>query len=178
VAGYWVAAVAVASAVALIAAVFALIISVGTAIRLQRSQGTGQPAALGGLSAGTPVSNILLPVLDPAAGDGWLQGPSLVIFASAGCQPCRDLFASLDEDRLRGFKGRLLLVDRSQKPDTLETARIPGAGYRIDADGQLAGAFHARGTPHTFLIRNGRIADQALGADITKLLAKASLSAN
>lgn len=43
-----------------------------------------------------------------------------------------------------------------------------------DEDGAVRVAFETHATPHTFLVRDGRVAEQQLGADIERVLAMIS----
>lgn len=100
----------------------------------------------------------------------WLEGPNLVVFGAANCEPCRELVAALIATDLRRFEGRVAFVERPDAATPLSSSAQIDAQFIIDRDGARATAFDTNVTPHTFVLQHRQIAAQEIGADIGEIL--------
>jgi thiol-disulfide isomerase/thioredoxin len=145
----------------------ALIVALGATVRVDRFVGAGVPPRMG-LHVGTEIGNDTLgPVLPDATRAAWLEGPSIILFASSSCEPCRELVRKVGERGRRAHQPRIVVVELAA------TDADSGIGNSIDfeaivvrdMDGRLQQAFQVAGTPHTFLIAGSRVKRQAVGLD-------------
>ncbi len=90
-------------------------------------------------------------------------------------RPCRDLLAGLNEAVVPEDWPIIVIEPETPNDGSLaELVRIPGASCVTDREGRVRDDFGAQATPHTFLVRDGRIADQQLGAGLSRVLAMLS----
>jgi hypothetical protein len=153
---------------------FALLISLGSAIRVHRlgrvdGDASARPA---GLAVGEPVP---VETLAEVTGNGYVSqlavGPSLVIFVTQNCQPCRELIQDLNRPRTVPPGIQILIVEpRVADAESLRDWAAFHAHWAVDDAGVLKEAFKARGTPHTFLVQDGHVVAQALGTNLRSLL--------
>ncbi|MHB8688537.1 MAG: TlpA family protein disulfide reductase [Candidatus Dormibacteraceae bacterium] len=102
-------------------------------------------------------------------------GPSLVIFVTQGCQPCKELLQAFNKPRTVPSGLQLLIIEPSVSgAESLRDQAAFEAHWAVDDMGALKEAFKARGTPHTFLVRDGHIVAQALGTNLRSLLRAAA----
>lgn len=159
------------SIVALGVAVLALLVALGTAVRIPR-QGPGIPAA-DGLPRGADVPIEALRTLSLESLDAWTAGPSLVIFSSGSCEPCRELVNGLNAALETAQRRRILFIEGGAAGDMDNSlrgrARFP-AVWRTDPNGTIRDAFMTRATPSTFLIHESKVVGHKLGPNIGSLL--------
>jgi len=160
------------------AAIFAVLISIGSAMRIHRIEGMYGEAA--GRQVGlTPGSPVPIEALAAVAGNGHLSndatGRSLLVFVTQGCQPCRHLIEGLNKPRAVPPGVQLLIVEPSvPSGESLRDLATFTAEWIVDDTGDLRQAFKTGGTPHSFLIRDGHVLAQALGTNIRPLLEAAA----
>lgn len=167
----------ITSVAAVILSALALALAAGATLRLARLE-----RAVQGSTRGLPNGSVApLKPLETLIGSGnsemWMEGPSLIIFASAACPPCRELMETI-EDLATPFSGRVLVADVGADTETLRRmVRSDAAKVRNDQDRILQHAFGSDTTPHSFLVLHGEVADQAIGSDIQRLVEHARTGA-
>lgn len=151
---------------ALLTSILAVCLALGVAIRLKELEQTAY-VPRSGLAKGSPAPR--QPLTDLLHGDDSWLARSFVLFASATCEPCRDLLAGLRE-QVAGPDMPMIVVETSSSDGSLSDL-LPGAALRVtDTNGGVRAAFRAHATPHSFLVRDGRIVQQQLGADIQAVI--------
>lgn len=143
--------------------------------RVERVYGDGPPQHKGL----TPGSAVPIEALATVAGNGDLSqfatGPSLLVFVTQGCDPCRQLIQNLNRTRAGPSEIRLLIIEPTVPTgESLRDLATFSAEWLVDDTGDLRQAFKTGGTPHTFLIRDGRVLAQALGTNIRPVLEAAA----
>jgi hypothetical protein len=152
---------------ALLVAIVALVLALGVAVRVREVEARAFPPRDGiPVGAEAPRESLTELVGNPA----WLDH-SLLIFGSVSCEPCRQLLTALNE-RILTAELPIIVVDSGPPTDgsLSDLVVFPGATCVADTDGAVRAAFRAYATPHTFLVRDGRVADQQLGADVARVL--------
>lgn len=153
---------------ALLVAAIALVMALGVAVRLKGLEDAALPPRMG-LPVGTlaprePLTSLL-------DGDStWLQD-ALVLFVSPDCWPCRELLTALHGRLTRTARQVILVEAPTESDETLANVLDAPAIRVVDEGGAVRSAFRSQATPHTFLVRDGRIADQFLGANVQRVLA-------
>ena len=161
------------SLICLVLSVFALLVAVGATLRVQRvEQRFAAPAV--GLPAGAAVpSDALVSFLQGQDVSNWLRGPSLVILASQKCPACRDLIENINRRavEIENITERILIIERgADAAGSLRGAAKFNALWAVDTQGRAGEAFQTGVSPHTFLIRDEKIALQKPGSAIESLL--------
>ncbi len=158
-----------ASIVALAAAVLSVLISLGTALRIRELERPREVEE--GLAPGAQIPATAMQALHAHRADAPIDDdPTLVVFVSAGCRPCQDLIEQLSSSPSRVQGHRLVFVQPSDADPSLRERAKFSADWLTDSSGVLWDAFRTRGTPSSFLIRDGRLIRRRLGADISDLL--------
>jgi hypothetical protein len=147
---------------ALVVSVIALLLALATTLRINSVERLGNRSILG-LAVGTAIpAGALAKYLPPDELDAFLAGPTLAIFGSAECPPCRDLYGRLN--RLPSPTGRVYLVETEGR----SSAFVPNWVRKVvDKDRSMQHAFAVGGTPTTFLVRQGHVVDKAMGANVS-----------
>ncbi|MER3418367.1 MAG: hypothetical protein C4343_04545 [Chloroflexota bacterium] len=153
---------------ALLVAAIALVLALGVAVRLKGLEDATLPPRMG-LPVGTlaprePLTSLL-------DGDSTWLHDALVLFVSPDCGPCRELLTALHGRLTRTARQVILVEPPPEGGETLANVLDVPAIRVVDEGGAVRGAFQAHATPHTFLVRDGRIADQLLGANVERVLA-------
>ncbi len=159
-----------AAFLALVAALTSLIVSAGTARRVNRLVGsrvglTPQVALPNGSSLPNSVAAIVAPIPN---GNAWL-----LLVAGGGCPACQNLARALNDSYSRIGQLPIVVIDSSResepKFDTFITIPI-----RVvpDEAGAFREALGVRGIPHSFVLNGDRIADQLIGDNFGQLLSK------
>ncbi|PZR63933.1 MAG: hypothetical protein DLM71_03565 [Chloroflexi bacterium] len=161
------------AAAALLLSMVAVLLAVGVTLRVSHMEGHGAPTPSAGLAVGSEIPRPFVASLPPGSDiEAWLEGPSLIVFAAANCQPCRELMASISDTDLHLFGNRVAIIERPGPDGSPLTDSVRcEADYVTDPDGGLAKAFETNVTPHSFAILGGRIAAQTIGAEVTQLAA-------
>ncbi len=155
---------------ALLLSIVALILALGVAVRVRNLEEDAHPPRAG-LPVGAPVPR--QPLTELLGGNASWLDRSLVLFASASCEPCRDLVAGLSQG-LTPTQMPVILVEPGSVDGSFAGLLQFPATRVSDEDGTVRMAFQAHATPHTFLVRDGRVAEQQLGADVERVLAMIS----
>jgi hypothetical protein len=126
-----------------------------------------------GLSSGSRVPNLEAERPDGStftASD--LRGaPSVVLFLSSNCRPCRALAAELSSNRIELHGARLFVVlnDRSDAQD-LDLSLDESVEVLYQVDGSVSHAFGSNATPHAFAIdAKGSVVSQGTPNSLTRL---------
>lgn len=162
-------------AAALLVSVVALVMALGVAVRLKTLEDTALPPR-----AGLPVGSSAprQPLTDLLDGDSRWLADALLLFASPDCGPCRDLLTALRGRLTRRARPVILIEPRLRGGESLaELLDIPVIRV-VDEAGAVRSAFMAHATPHTFVVRDGRVADQILGANVERVLAMVAVDAS
>jgi hypothetical protein len=165
-------AVAIVAAVVMSAA--ALLVAIGTAARVQ--QLTDRNLVPSGLQKGSPIPRAELEkMISGNALDALVSGPSLVVFVSARCKPCRELVALLSEGDLGLSNSTMLMVDTSgnESADLRELGKFPST-WIVDSDRGLREAFKTNGTPTTYVLSGGIVRQQVVGPNLEAIVAALS----
>jgi len=156
------------AAVSAVLSMVAILVSTGTAIRVSRLEGMGEPHE--GLTAGSPAPRDAIAGIVPAGQESqWISGPSLIAFVSPSCEPCGQLVMRLNVIRDRLPQNMLFIEPELDGDKSLRPLAEFEAHWVNDASTPLRRAFKSFGTPHLFVIRDGLIQDQHLGADADRL---------
>lgn len=158
------------SLTSLVASAFAVLVAVGSAMRVQSLQHGG--ATQTGLPQGTRVGrNTLAPFVGEAAVDTWLSGPTLVVVAKTTCPSCHDLVSHMNR-RSSDFAGfRVLMIERGRgEGESLEGKAEFAATWVKDASDRSKDIFRTNVSPHLFLIERGTVVRQQTGAQAVALL--------
>lgn len=159
--------IAAVALLALALSLAALVVALGATVRVDRIARAGVPPRMG-LTVGTEVdSEVLPPALSEGARAAWLEGPSIILFAASSCEPCQELLRNVRERGSGPYRSPLLIVElaTSDADDGIGVrADVDGIVVR-DTDGRLQQAFQVSGTPHTFLVKDGRVKRQRVGLD-------------
>lgn len=126
-----------------------------------------------GLVPGTAVPMEALRALPIASPQEWSDGPSLVVFASGGCAPCRELVEKLNVDVRRIRDWRMLFVESEHQGsgnESLKTVANFEAIWATDRSGKFREAFKTRATPSSYLLHEGRVVAHRLGSNVGDLL--------
>jgi hypothetical protein len=156
------------AAAALLIAVVALVLALGVAVRVRELESRSFPPREG-LPRGAEAPREPLTAL-LGGQSAWLDH-SVLIFGSTSCQPCRELVTELNE-RAATVEWPIIVVESGPAADgsLADLISFARATRVADSDGAVRTAFRAHATPHTFLVREGRVADQQLGADAPRVL--------
>lgn len=158
------------AAVALLAlavSLAALVVAVGATVRVDRFVRAGVPPRMG-LAVGTEVdSEMLGPALSEGTRTAWLEGPSVILFASSSCEPCRELLRNVRERGGGPYRPPLLIVELATRDEDGGLGMtVPSDAIVVrDSNGRLQQAFQVSGTPHTFLVEGRRVKRQTVGLD-------------
>ena len=159
-----------AAFLALAAAVTSLLISAGTARRVNRLANShfglaSQSLLPNGSTLPGPVAAALAPIPNP--------GPWLLLIASGGCTACRSLARELNDDHPGIGEIPIVVIDAGTefepRFDSLVTMPVR---IVLDEAGAFREALRVKGIPHTFVMNGDRIADQAIGDNMAQLLMK------
>jgi hypothetical protein len=143
--------------VALAASLFAVLVSVGTALRLSRLYSSFPEVTRSGLPAGAEVpAGALASHLDGEASD-WLEGPSLLVFVTPGCRGCTELLENWDRRGGKTWPERLLMVDVDAEDEALGQEHAFPARWVLDRNRALQQAFQVQVFPHGYLVESGRV---------------------
>jgi len=163
------------SIVALLFAAFALLVSVGVPLR-QRYYVTSRPH--GGLQPGSDVPyHALKKVYGPNEVALVRNGQAIVTFVSRKCEPCQDLLRNLNGGHPIPQDIPLLMIETAiVDGESLQQAARFTALWSRDSTGEVQRAFMTSATPHSFLIRDGKIASQVPGPDLSSMFEPLSSS--
>lgn len=156
---------------AIAVSVLALLVGVGATVRVDRFLRTAGPPRMG-LAVGSNVPREAL--RNVVSGEDlvtWLQGPSVLVFGSSACEPCRDLVATIGARRDQLPRNRIIMIDiGGPNDDGLGDELDLPATVAKDPGDRLQEAFRVSGTPHVFVIEGGQVKAQALGVEAAVLL--------
>jgi len=155
-------------AAALLISVVALIMALGVAVRLKALEDAALPPRAG-LPVGSSVAR--QPLTDLLDGDSRWMADALLLFASPDCEPCRDLLTAFRGRFTRPARRVILIEPPLPGRDSLADLLDVPVTRVVDEAGAVRSAFMAHATPHTFLVRDGLVADQILGANVERVLA-------
>jgi hypothetical protein len=157
-----------ASLLALVVAIFSLLLSLGTAARAGR-KGSGGPVFGTALATGDEAPMDSLAALDPDLETGRLTaGPVVVLFLSSGCRACPPLIDSINEvwterDDPPGDRPLVVAVHDGDG-DRLRGAARFDARWMGDTGGAARRAFKVDVLPSAYLLSDGRVVEAAVGA--------------
>lgn len=156
----------VAGLLGLAVAVVALAVAAGTAARLERLEARRLPERIG-LSPGSSISAAVFSgLLADDQADALVRGPSLVLFVSPQCAPCRALVEESPAELAPGWALVAIEPDGTTATDSLRNRGHLAALWLVDAGGRIKVAFDTNATPHAFFVRDGRVVDQVVGAGV------------
>lgn len=155
-------------AAALLVSVVALIMALGVAVRLRALEDVALPPRAG-LPVGSSVPR--QPLTDLLDGDSRWLADALLLFASPDCGPCRDLLTALRGQFTGSTRPVVLIEPPLAGSESLADLLDVPVTRVVDEAGAVRSAFMAHATPHTFLVRDGLVADQILGANVERVLA-------
>ena len=159
--------------VALVLSIVAALLAAGVTVRLSNLERRQAPAPREGLVVGSEIPATFAAAITPGRDiDAWMRGPTLLVFAAADCQPCRELLTAVRPRDLEAFGGRVAIIERpgADGPWLADSITLD-ATYIRDDDGVLAAGFETNVTPHSFAVRDGRVAAQTIGSDLAQLTA-------
>lgn len=163
------------SAAALLIAATGLIMALGVAVRLKALEEAALPPRMG-LPLGSSVPR--QPLTDLLGGDSKWLADALLLFASPDCGPCRDLLSALRGHFTKTARPVILIEPPSAGNESLADLLDVPVIRVVDEAGAARSAFMAHATPHTFRVRDGRVADQILGANVERVLAMVGADAS
>ncbi len=154
--------------IAVALSILSLLVSIGSATRVLRLERRLAPT---GLPSGSAVPReALSSLVDPHDLEAWLRGPSLVVFASPNCGPCRDLIRVLNE-RAPGSGLRILVAAPSEAElEVMKPIARFSAAWGADENHRARTDFQTDAMPHSFLIANSHVVQQFVGPNIQVLL--------
>jgi hypothetical protein len=162
------------AAVAVAISMFALLVSLGTAMRV--NQGSISRMGAQGLEAGDAVPAAELRSLISDGADRFMAGPTILAFVTSGCTPCVDMIDALNVRHSAGNDcGPLVVVEPvpAEARSLAESAKFRATWIR-DSDRLLANAFKSYSTPQLFLIHAGKVVRAAHGKDVERLIEQAA----
>lgn len=116
-----------------------------------------------GLELGSDVPAVAMEDADGRPLD-WARiraGPSLIVFSSTACEPCKDFATSLPRFAQQFPEWELVVVSRGEMATPHPYA--DGRSRLVpDPQGDLWNAFANAVTPHVFVVRSGRIVGKAI----------------
>lgn len=133
----------------------AVLVSVGTAIRLT----TERPSSQVFSSRTNLLPTHWARAVEATASHGFLAGPSLVIVGASQCPGCEVLVGQLADRELEAFEGRVLIVDEGAA--NLETSGLRAAGpeglfYMADKGSLAMAELGISVLPTVFTVLTGR----------------------
>lgn len=156
-------AVVLISMTALVASLFALLVAIGSALRLQNAERASGVDV--GLPPGSRVDHEALSAfVGRSNADAFVRGPTLVVVAKRTCPGCQDLVVRMN--RLSRELGhlRVLMIERGRGEDaTLRTLAEFEAVWVIDSVDRSKQVFRTNISPHAFLIEHGKVLRQMSG---------------
>jgi hypothetical protein len=158
------------SLAALVASTFALLVAVGSALRVQSLEGAASVER--GLPPGTRVDHdALVPFVGQTDVAAWLRGPTLVVVAKTTCPSCHELVANMNRRSAELAPFRVLMIQRGHGDDeSLEGTADFNAIWVKDASDHSKEVFRTNVSPHAFLIEQGRVVRQHSGAQAVTFL--------
>jgi hypothetical protein len=157
------------SVLALAAALFALLVSLGTAARVSRIGASGPQPGTEGLPAGARAPTGELERLVSGVGvDQLAAGPTLLLFVSDGCGACLELVDDLNRaaSKSNGMLGDATVVLVQHGSESLLRERACFSAHWVaDADGKVHTDYRVASFPFTYLIQGGRVARAAIGTN-------------
>lgn len=148
---------------ALVASAFALLVAVGSALRVQGLQ-YSDSSVEGGLPLGARVDDTLAPFVGQTGLDAWLRGPTLVVVAKTTCPSCRELVANMNRRSAELSSFRVLMIERGHGGESMKGSAEFDALWVQDEGNQSKELFRTNVSPHAFLIENGKVVSQHTGA--------------
>lgn len=157
------------SLTSLIASAFALLVAVGSALRVQGLQHAGTQS---GLPPGARVDHdALAPFVGQTSLDAWLRGPTLVVVAKTTCPSCYELVANMNRRSAELAQFRVLMIERGHGDgESLGGTAEFNALWVKDASDHSKEVFRTNVSPHAFLIEQGEVVSQHSGAQAVTFL--------
>jgi hypothetical protein len=162
-------AIGALAVLSMVLSVFALLLSIGAILRVQRAQASPMESYQGIPNGSEVPGDVLAKLLEGDSIYEWLQGPTLVSFVSESCPACLEFVVALNQLKLKGL--RLLIVAPDGATD-LRVGATFSALWATDSDRQARTRFEIKATPHTFLLHQGRIQAQHVGSAIEGIVSK------
>jgi hypothetical protein len=157
------------SLTALVASVFALLVAVGAALRVQGLQHAGGGQI--GLPSGARIDrHVLAPFVGDAGLDAWLKGPTIVVVAKTTCPGCHELVASMNRQSADLAPFRVLMIERGHGEGGLAGAAEFNATWVKDEEERSKEVFRTNVSPHAFLIERGQVVGQMSGSKAVTIL--------
>lgn len=157
-------AIVLVSLTALVASGFALLVAVGSALRVQRLE-RGAGVEGGGLSPGTRIdADAFASLVGQQGVDRWLRGPTLAVVAKTTCPGCRDLIADMNRRSEELGRLRVLIIERGHgNGGSLRSMAQFDAVWVDDRNDRSKEVFRTNASPHAFLIEQGKVVHQSSG---------------
>ncbi len=150
-------------------AVVALAVAAGTAARLERLEARRLPERIG-LSPGSSISaDVFSGLVADDQADALVRGPSLVLFVSPQCAPCRDLVEDSPAELAPGWALVAIEPDGTTATDSTRNRGHLTGLWLVDVGSRVRVAFDTTATPHAFFVRDGRVVDQIVGAGVDEV---------
>jgi hypothetical protein len=157
------------SIVATVLSVFATLLALGTASRLQRR--LVRSSQIGGVNVGEEIPGDVLARLFPGELRSQLvSGPTLVAFISSSCRACELMLDQLNHS-FDGLSIQAVMVEPAALQSLRGRARFEALWVSDDQTGSIQAEFGSQVTPHAFVLEKGKVARQQAGSDISLLLA-------
>ncbi len=157
----------VVGALGLAISIVALAVAAGTAARLERFEAARRMPDHIGLPAGAAVAPSAFDrVLSAEQAARLVEGPSLVLFVSPQCAPCRSLVENAPAELAPGWVLAAVEPDGTSDGDSLRHRGQLTDLWLVDAGGKIKGAFDTAATPHAFFVQHGRVIDQVVGPGV------------
>lgn len=146
--------------------VLALAVAAGTAARVSRIEAGRLPRRIGLADGSAIPADALANLVGEEAARALLRGPTLVLFVSPECSPCRQLVEEAPAELASGWSVVAVEPDGTTARASLQNQAQMAARWLVDSGARLGAAFDTKATPHAFFVRDGVVLDQILGADL------------
>lgn len=165
---------AILAILSLVLSALSLVVSIGVAVRLQRS---GRHKSSLGLPVGSQLpKSAFAGVLPASEAEAWQTGRGIVLFMSSFCRPCKELVASLNGNVDQMPAVRLMVVEPyGEGTESLRDTAKFSARWVADPNGQLRTAFANIATPFGYLIDRGKVVQTGGAAALVEMVSKARL---
>jgi hypothetical protein len=162
-------AIGALAVLSMVLSVFALLLSIGAVLRVQRAQASPMESYKSIPDGSEVPGDVLAKLLEGDSLYEWLEGPTLLSFVSDSCPACLEFVVALNQMTLKGL--HLLIVAPDGATDLRVSATFP-ALWATDSDRQARTRFEIKATPHTFLLHQGRIQAQHVGSAVEGIVSK------
>lgn len=155
------------SVVAVLVACLALIVVLGSALRVQRLEsGTAEMPRLRAspsLPIGATVDrDAIARLVGEKEAKKWVEGPSLLAFVSADCPPCAEIVRSIST-RPALVSHALMIQQDGENYSKMRSLGASDAHWVLDRDQRATRAFSVTAFPQCFALAKGEVTSTHLG---------------